>query len=108
MRLSQRTERTEFESFVSVYEPLINNWSNVPTAQTPIFVLFLSAGVLFDGAFSLWVSLRTHSDGHIKDDKTNIFFYKSRCCKCSFEIKLWHNIERSYLSQHFIERSNVS
>ena len=58
MRLSQRTERTEFESFVSVYEPLINNWSNVPTAQTPILVLFLSAGVLFDGAFSLWVSLK--------------------------------------------------
>ena len=23
----------------------------------PIFVLFVSAGVLFDGAFSLWVSL---------------------------------------------------
>ena len=38
-----------FESFVSVL--------NVPTAQTPILVLFLSAGVLFDGAFSLWVSL---------------------------------------------------
>ena len=27
--------------------------------QIPIFVLFVSAGVLFDGAFSLWVSLRT-------------------------------------------------
>ena len=24
----------------------------------PIFVLFVNAGVLFDGAFSLWVSLR--------------------------------------------------
>ena len=27
--------------------------------QMPIFVLFVSAGVLFDGAFSLWVSLDT-------------------------------------------------
>ena len=35
----------------------MNNWFNVPTAQTPIFVLFLSAGVLFDVVFSLWVSL---------------------------------------------------
>ena len=29
----------------------MNNWFHVPTAQTPIFVLFLSVGVLFDGAF---------------------------------------------------------
>ena len=32
---------------------MINNWLNVPTAQTPIFELFLSARVLFDGAFSM-------------------------------------------------------
>ena len=53
-------------SFVSNYfiflkvlfqEPLIDNLFNVPTSQMPIFVLFLSAGVLFDGVFSLWVSL---------------------------------------------------
>ena len=30
---------------------------HVPTTQMPIFSLFLSAGVLFDGAFTLWVSL---------------------------------------------------
>ena len=30
----------------------------MPTAQTRIFVLFLSTGVLIDGAFSLWVSLK--------------------------------------------------
>ena len=35
----------------------MHNWFNVPKAQTPIFVYFLSAGVLFDGSFSLWVSL---------------------------------------------------
>ena len=31
----------------------MNNRFNVPTAQTPIFVLFLIAGVLFDGAVSI-------------------------------------------------------
>ena len=31
----------------------LNNWFNVPAAQTPIFVLFLIAGVLFDGAVSI-------------------------------------------------------
>ena len=30
---------------------------NVPTTQMAIFVLFASVVVLFDGAFSLWVSL---------------------------------------------------
>ena len=40
------------------FKNLMNNWFNVPSAQTPILLLFLSAGVLFDGAFSLWVSLR--------------------------------------------------
>ena len=34
----------------------MNYWFNVPTAQTLIFTLFLNAEVLFDGAFSLWVS----------------------------------------------------
>ena len=64
MRLTENHRERSFasnyyfiESFVSVQEPLINNWFNVSTAQTPIFVLFLSAGVLFDGALSLWVSL---------------------------------------------------
>ena len=33
----------------------MNNWFHIPIAQKPIFVLFLSAGVLFDDAFSLWV-----------------------------------------------------
>ena len=32
----------------------------MPTTQMPIFVLFVSAGVLFDGAFSLRVSLTTN------------------------------------------------
>ena len=32
-------------------------WVNVPKTQTPIFVFFLSAGVLFDDSLSLWLSL---------------------------------------------------
>ena len=47
-----------FENFVLVWKPLIKSWFDVPTTQMPIFVLLVSAGVLFDGAFSLWVSLR--------------------------------------------------
>ena len=44
-----------FENFVSVEGALINSWSDAPTIQMPMFVLFVSAEVLFDGAFSLWV-----------------------------------------------------
>ena len=44
-----------FENFVSVWEPLIKSWFGVPTTQMPIFLLFVSAGVLFYNAFSLWV-----------------------------------------------------
>ena len=33
------------------------SWFDVPTTQMHIFVLFVSAGVLFYGAFSQWVSL---------------------------------------------------
>ena len=40
----------------------MKNWFNVPTAQTPIFVLLLRARVLFDGAFFLWVSLKNRSN----------------------------------------------
>ena len=33
-------------------------WFDVPTTQMSILVLFVSTGVFFDGAFSLWVSLK--------------------------------------------------
>ena len=50
-----------FENFVSIsilfLELLIKSWFDVPTTQMPKFVLFVSAGVLFDSVFSLWVSL---------------------------------------------------
>ena len=35
---------------------LIKSWFGVPTTRMSIFILFVSAGVLFEGAFSLWVS----------------------------------------------------
>ena len=40
-----------FWKFVLDKEPLIKSWFDIPTSQMPIFVLFESAGVLFDGTF---------------------------------------------------------
>ena len=61
----ERSFASNYFSFLKVKEPLINNRFDVPTAQTPIFVLFLSAGVFFDGAFSLWVSLKKGEVGRV-------------------------------------------
>ena len=44
--------------FFSVQEPLIKSLFDVKTIKMFIFILFESAGVLFEGALSLWVSLR--------------------------------------------------
>ena len=49
---------TFFENFISVEEPITNSWFEVPTTQMFIFILFVSAGVSFEGAFSLLVSLK--------------------------------------------------
>ena len=46
-----------FLKIVSVYGPLIKGSFDVLTTQIPIFLLFVSAAVLFDSVFSLWVSL---------------------------------------------------
>ena len=43
---------TFVQSFVSVLESLIKSWFNVLTTQVSIFILFVSAGVLFQGVFS--------------------------------------------------------
>ena len=53
-------ERSFASNYFIFFEILFQfkNQFNVPAAQTPIFVVFLSAGVLFDGAFTLWVSLK--------------------------------------------------
>ena len=50
-----------FGNFVSVYEPLIKSWFDVTTNQMSILAFFVSAGVLFEGAFSLWVCLNRFS-----------------------------------------------
>ena len=39
------------KTFVSAYEPLIKSWFDIPMTEMPISVLFVSDGVLFDGAF---------------------------------------------------------
>ena len=39
------------------YEPRIISWFNVPIAQKYIFILFVSTSLLFEGVFSLWISL---------------------------------------------------
>ena len=41
------------KKFVSVYGPLINSSFDVLTTQMPIFLLFVSAAILFDSVFSL-------------------------------------------------------
>ena len=34
------------------------SWLDVPTTNMSIFILFVSIGILFEGAFSLWVPLK--------------------------------------------------
>ena len=60
--LSQKVEFCQqlpyfFEKFGSVQEPRIKCWFDVPITQMSIFILFASIGLLFEGTFSLWVSL---------------------------------------------------
>ena len=52
----------------------MNNWFNVPTDHTSIFVLFLGTGILFDGSFSLWVSLNPPFSWKLTSNVTIRFF----------------------------------
>ena len=82
-----------FWKFCFSLKTLINNWFNVPTAQTPIFVLFLSAAVSLNGTFSLWVSLnelRCSSHYYWTFIKKRVKFYRKWC---SF---LWQNGGKFY------------
>ena len=45
-----------FRKFCFSLRTFYKSWFDIPTTQMSIFVLFLSAGVLFDCAFSPWVS----------------------------------------------------
>ena len=47
-----------FWKFCFSLKPLIKSWFDVSTTSMSIFLLFVSARVLFDGAFSLWVTLK--------------------------------------------------
>ena len=42
-----------FFNFVSVHKPLTKSRFDVPTTQISVFKFLVSAGVLFEGAFSL-------------------------------------------------------
>ena len=44
-------------NFVITLEPLVKSWFNVRTTQISIFTLFVSAAVLYEGVFFLWVFL---------------------------------------------------
>ena len=58
MDLSKRTDFfVFFDDLIWVEEPLINSWFNVTIAHIYIFILFVSASHLFEGVFSLWISL---------------------------------------------------
>ena len=55
LNLLQRTRFCQqllfFKNFVSVLEPLIKSWFNVPTTQMSIFIVFESVRALFEGIF---------------------------------------------------------
>ena len=48
-----------FWKFCFSLRTLIKSWIDISTTQMSIFVFFVSAGVVFDGTFPLWVSLKT-------------------------------------------------
>ena len=55
----KRSFASKYFVFLKIlFESLIKSWIDVSTTQMSIFVLFVITGVLFDGAFSLWVSLK--------------------------------------------------
>ena len=56
-----------FENFVSVLKSVIKSWFDVTITEMSIFLLFVSAGVLFDGAFSLLVSLTHYKQSLIRN-----------------------------------------
>ena len=53
---------------------------NIPTAQIYIFVLFVSATDLFEGVFSLWVSLKIFESSQ-ESTCAICFFIKVKACK---------------------------
>ena len=52
----------------------LKSWFDVPTTQMTIFLLFVSAGVLLEGTFSLWVSLNKKDKGKTEERVRSLFF----------------------------------
>ena len=76
MDLSQRTYFCHwllhsFENLILVSARLPNSWFHSPITKIYIFILFVSVSVLFEGVFSLWVSLKLES-GRLKIKHTYI------------------------------------
>ena len=46
----------------------MKSWFEVPTSQMPIFVLFVSTAVLFDGAFFPVSILNRKTEINVKDE----------------------------------------
>ena len=61
-----------FANFVLIQEPCKKSFFDVTTTQMFIFILFVSAGVLFEGAFTLWVFLAaTENKGKLEVNLPN-------------------------------------
>ena len=61
----------------------IKSWFNVPTPQISIFIYFASAGVLIEGAFSLWLSSSHISQSPLRYN----FSVKLKACVRYFFLK---------------------
>ena len=90
-----------FENFVSEYEPLLKRWLDVPTTQISKFILFVSTGVLFEGAFSLWVSLILYYFVTPNFDSLSTKVCLRFHCWCFFHYKISFLVEHIYWKRHY-------
>ena len=72
-----------FDDLIWVEEPLINSWFNVPVAQIYIFILLVSASLLFEGVFSLLIPISRLIFEQI------ILFYLEISCKIKSHKNYW-------------------
>ena len=70
--------------FVSVQEPVIKSWFEIPATHMSIFILFSSAGVLFEGAFFPVCILKTLLQVQLETISERICHVFIRCFKVLF------------------------
>ena len=56
-RQKSKTNKMWSINWICHNESFIESWFNLPTTEMSISILFVSAWVLFEGAFSVWVAL---------------------------------------------------